>query len=277
MRVWKRLIIYLILNILISAATVLAVLSWWEGRGSSNAVSGTPVVIIITATPPDSLTLNILPIVENTVAETPLPASENYAPTPTVEVVVYYVQVGDTLGTIAEAYDIRVADILAVNDIDDPDQLYVGQLLYIPTAPLPTQLPPATITPTSEPSPTATMFTTQPPQPTPTPTTIGEPAGMQIVTVIGAGDIDTEKVVLKRTGGGELSLSGWQLTDQDGHIYTFPQLTLYQDGAVNVYSRFGQDTVVDLYWGRTAAIWQAGETVTLYDALGEIRASFTIP
>jgi hypothetical protein len=106
---------------------------------------------------------------------------------------------------------------------------------------------------------------------------VGEPAGMIIDTVIGAGNLDSERVLLKRTGSGELALAGWQLADEDGNGYTFPQLTLYQGGAVNVYTGLGQDTVVDLYWGLSMPVWQSGETVTLYDAQGEERASFTIP
>ena len=83
--------------------------------------------------------------------------------------------------------------------------------------------------------------------------------------------------MLKRSGSGELALAGWRLTDEDGHVYIFPQLILYQDGAVNVYTGLGQDTVVDLYWGLSAPVWQSGEMVTLYDAQGEVRASFAIP
>jgi hypothetical protein len=134
-----------------------------------------------------------------------------------------------------------------------------------------------TVTPTLTPTLTATLPATAGPQPTATQTPVGQPAGIQIVTVVSAGDLDGERVLLKRTGSGELSLSGWSLGDQDGHTYTFPQLTLYQGGAVNVYTRLGQDTVVDLYWGLSNPVWESGETATLYDDQGNIRASFAIP
>ena len=277
MRVWKRLIFYIIINVIVSAATMLLVMRWWESRGAPEAVSGTPIVILVTTTPLDTLAVDVLPIVGKSVAETPQPTIDLLMPTATVEVITYYVQSGDTLGTIAAAYEISMADILAVNDIDNPDQLFVGQKIFIPTGPLPTQAPPMTVTPTLTPTHTATVPATAGPQPTVTPSPVGQPAGMQIVTVIGAGDLDSERVLLKRAGSGELSLAGWQLADQEGHVYTFPQLTLYQGGAVNVYTRIGQDTVVDLYWGLAAPVWEAGETVTLYDAQGEVRASFAIP
>jgi len=277
MRVWKRLIFYIILNIIVSAVTMLLVLRWWESRGAPQAALGTPVVILVTTTPQATTGIDVLPIVEKSALETPQPTADLLLPTPTIEVITYYVQAGDTLGTIAAAYEISMADILAVNDIDDPDQLFVGQKIFIPTGPLPTQAPPMTITPTLTPTLTATLPATAGPQSTATLTPQGQPASMLIDTVIGAGDLDSERVLLKRTGGGELALAGWRLADEDGFVFTFPQLTLYQDGAVNVYTRLGQDTVVDLYWGLSTPVWQSGETVTLYDAQGEVRATFTIP
>jgi hypothetical protein len=100
---------------------------------------------------------------------------------------------------------------------------------------------------------------------------------MRIVTVIGAGDLDSEHVVLERTGSGPLALAGWQLVGPDRNTYTFPRLTLFESSAVNVYTRLGQDTVVDLYWGLGVPAWQSGDTVTLADAQGVEQASFTIP
>jgi LysM repeat protein len=277
MRVWKRLLFYILLNIIVSAVTMLLVLRWWESRELAPAALGTPIVILVTTTPQAPTGVELLPIVGKSEAETPLPTADIFLPTATIEVITYYVQAGDTLGTIAAAYDILVADILAVNDIDNPDQLFVGQKLFIPTGPLPTQAPPVTVTPTLTPTQTATIPPTAGPKPSATATPQGEPAGMVIDTVIGAGNLDSERVLLKRTGSGELALAGWRLEDEDGHVYTFPQITLYQGGAVNVNTRLGQDTVVDLYWGLNDPVWQAGETVTLYDAEGVSRATFTIP
>jgi LysM repeat protein len=277
MRIWPRLIVYILLNIIVSALTMFLVLRWWESRNTPEASAGTPVVILVTTTPQDTLAVDVLPIVEKSAPETPQPTADPLLPTATIEVIVYYVKAGDTLGIIAAAYEVSLADILAVNEIDNPDQLFVGQKLFIPAGPLPTQAPLVTATQTITPTLTATLPATASPQPSATVTPQGQPAGMQIITVIGAGDLDNEHVLLKRTGSGELPLAGWQLADQDGNVYTFPRLTLYQDGAVNVYTRLGQNTVVDLYWGFSAPVWQPGETVTLYDDQGDVRASFTIP
>ena len=277
MRVWKRLIFYIFLNIIVSAATMLAVLFWWESRATPQAAPGTPIVILVTTTPLPTNGIEVLPIVGKAALETPTPTVDLYLPTPTIEVFTYYVKSGDTLGTIAAYYEITMADILAVNDIENPDQLFVGQKLFIPTGPIPVQAPPVTITPTITPTLTATLPATAGPASTASPSPQGQPAGMEIDTVIGAGDLDNERVLLKRTGSGELALAGWRLVDEDGHEFVFPQLTLYQGGAANVYTRLGQDTVVDLYWGLDTSVWKSGETVTLYDAQGNVSATFTIP
>ena len=277
MRRWKSLIYFLLLNIVISAAATLLVLRWWESRGVPAPAPGTAVVIRLTAAPQDTLAAATDSLTVSPDPSASLPAVDALLPTSTIEVITYYVQSGDTLGTIAAAYQVSMADLLVVNSIDDPDQLYIGQPIYIPTGPLPTRAPPPSATPAVTATQTATLQPTTGPLPTASLTTVWQPAGMQIITVIGAGDLANERVVLERTGSGELSLAGWKLEDQDGHIYNFPQLTLYEHGAVNLYTRLGQNTVVELFWGLTAAVWQRGETVTLVDAQGTIHATFAIP
>ena len=86
-----------------------------------------------------------------------------------------------------------------------------------------------------------------------------------------------EHIVLERTGEGFLLLAGWQVKDGSGNTYTFPQLTLYKGGMINLNSRAGEDTVQDLFWGLTSAIWSSGKTVFLYDAQNVLRASYIIP
>ena len=41
------------------------------------------------------------------------------------------VQKGDSLWTIAKRYHTTIENILAVNEIDDPDRIYPGQKLLI--------------------------------------------------------------------------------------------------------------------------------------------------
>lgn len=84
----------------------------------------------------------------------------------------YIVQAGDSLAAIADKFNSTIDDIIEENDIDNPNELFVGQLLRIPVnmvTPTPTRpptstpitpgpgtfLPTATLTPINAP-PTAT-------------------------------------------------------------------------------------------------------------------------
>jgi LysM repeat protein len=66
-------------------------------------------------------------------------ATATIAPTP--EPLTYTIAEGDTLVTVAEAYGVSLAEILALNpSIVDPNQVGIGQQILIP-APVPTPLP----------------------------------------------------------------------------------------------------------------------------------------
>ena len=103
------------------------------------------------------------------------------------------------------------------------------------------------------------------------------PEVLEIERVIGIGELDTERVIIQHIGEKEVSLLNWQIQDQNGHVYTFPALTIFKGGNVNIFTRKGTSTVVDLYWGLDEAIWQAGEKAFLLDPQGEIKAVYTIP
>ena len=277
----KRLVYMIVLNIIVSAITVVIILNIWERNHPPLPAAGTPAVIVVT--PTQSV---VIPLVSN------LPQPSEGKPTDTgviinstpaasqafdIEMVVYQVKEGDTLGALAVEFNASVADIMTVNGITDPNSLYIGQLIRIPTSPLPTithtPLPTETATATARPSAT----TTPGPTATSTPTQPSQEPQVYIETVIGAGVLANEHVVLQRTGNGELSMAGWRLNDGAGNSYSFPQLTLYKGGTVDLYTRSGEDNVSDLYWGLNISIWNAGKTVYLYDAQGELRSSYKVP
>ena len=104
-----------------------------------------------------------------------------------------------------------------------------------------------------------------------------EEISVEIVSIIGAGTLDAEMVLVRYMGEDNLDLAGWELKDEDKHVFVFPQLTLYPEGAVQVHTMAGQNTVVDLYWGLRQSVWQSGETATLFDAQGIERASYKVP
>ncbi len=100
---------------------------------------------------------------------------------------------------------------------------------------------------------------------------------VKISSVVGAGTLNSEIVVVKFEGEGQLDLASWQLKDADGNIFKFPQLTLYPNGAVQVHTVTGTDTVIDLYWGISDAVWSSGENARLFDAQGNLRAVYRVP
>ena len=100
---------------------------------------------------------------------------------------------------------------------------------------------------------------------------------VEIVSVVGAGTLSAEVVVVRYNGEGQLGLANWQLKDDNGNTFTFPQLILYTDGAVQIHTAPGSDTVVDLYMGLRDPIWESGEVASLYDPQDNLRAIYRVP
>lgn len=100
---------------------------------------------------------------------------------------------------------------------------------------------------------------------------------IQIVSVIGAGNVEAEAVVVKYSGEGELDLTGWHLRDSAGHTYTFPAFQLFNGGAVQVHTASGTNTAIDLFWGQRQSAWQSGQSVLLTTAEGAVQDSYPVP
>ncbi len=104
---------YLVLNVLVSAATVTVILLLW-GRGPRPLASApTPTFDVGAAL----------------ASKVPTP-TPTLPPTPTPHT--YTVQGGDTLFSIARDLDIEPEALMAANGLTDPDRLSVGQVLTIP-------------------------------------------------------------------------------------------------------------------------------------------------
>lgn len=100
---------------------------------------------------------------------------------------------------------------------------------------------------------------------------------VEIVSVIGAGTLNAEWVVVSYKGEDQINLANWELRDQDRHVFVFPQLILHTNGAVQVHTTSGTNTVIDLYWGQSDPVWQSGEEAQLYDPNGNLRAKYKVP
>ena len=278
MRGLKRLLYYLLINIVISAATVWLVLSLWQKRNPTLPEESTPQVVVVTATPAPHTPAPAPATAQPDQPESQATVTQAPLPTPTLELVEYIVQEGDTVGSIADQFEISIEAIVYVNQLSDPNSISVGQTLYIPVGglviPTETTIPPTQV---ASPTPRPSLSPTTGPSPTTAPTLTGDEPQVYIDSVVGVGDLSTERVLLRRSGLGELSLAGWQLSDRDGNVYTFPQLTLYEGGAVSLNTRTGTNTVVDLFWNLGAAVWRPGEQVSLLDATGTLRAIYYIP
>jgi LysM repeat protein len=249
MQPWKRALIFLLINIVISASTTLAVLFVWdlthpEYASVSNAAKN------LGSTPPSTAA----------VAENP----NKKAATATLVMDEYVVREGDTLGEIADKYKVSIDTLLKVNGLKDANSISVGMAIYVPLTPqvFPTDTPVVTRTPIGA---------------TPTLAPGAQPPGVVINSVIGAGDITSERVFITRTGSGPLIMNGWKLVDADGNNFVFPDLVLFEGGAVNIWTTSGTSTVVDLYWGLSNAVWSSGEKVTLLNEQGKVAATYTIP
>ena len=234
---------FLLLNVIVSAATVTLVLFIWDRPGVSGPA----------ATPTSTLSIaaqvaSAIPTATATVPPSPTP-------------VTYTVQPGDTLLAIARQLGVDADDLMAANGLTDPDTLDVGQVLVVPT-------------------PSAGTASTPAPGSTPMPTATENPDSMaprvEIRGVSGTGVLETETVLLLNSGG-EANMAGWSLDDGQGHRYTFPVYVLHHSGATSVHTMAGRDTYIDLYWGMDQAVWLSGKTITLRDASGAIQSIFEIP
>ncbi len=246
---WRRLGFYLLINVAVSALVA------------------TGAFVALRRIFPPPAASSPLPVASPEAGATPGPTQApvlDLSRLPTITPTIYVVRSGDTLLDVALEFDIAVEDLMAANGLTDPDVLEVGQALVIPLG------GPNVVTPApgerglaSSPFPTATSAPVS-----------GAP-DLIIQHVASAGDLQNEAVRIANRGGAA-DLAGWALEDSQGNRYVFPALTLHTNGAVTVHTRSGQNTVIDLYWGASAAVWQAGETLTLRQPDNAVHTTFTV-
>jgi len=90
-------------------------------------------------------------------------------------------------------------------------------------------------------------------------------------------NLNDEYVTLTNAGDAALDLSGWTVSDEAGHQYTFTNLTLDPNASVTLYTGSGTDTITERYWGRDGAVWNNdGDTVIVRKVSGEtvLRQSY---
>jgi LysM repeat protein len=254
---------FLLLNILVSAAVVLGILYWWDGRDQPAEVEN---MVWVTVTP----TAVIAPLPNDQPAQTQgQPQEAETAPAEAEGPTIHVVQSGETLGTISQRYDVTVEDIMIANQLDNANFLSVGQELIIPIG----GLPEATAVPTETPLPD----TVPTPIPTAAPPEQGE-AIVEISNVVGVGELTEEAIQIINSGTRQVGLVDWTISDESGFVYTFKQVTLFGEGAgILIHTEAGTDGPTDLYWGLELPILVSGKTFTLTDADGNVVSTYTIP
>lgn len=203
---------------------------------------------------------------------------------------------GENPSLIAVQYDVSLFTLMAVNRLDEDDAflLQVGDILIIPLEGCPveafidpnngsdatedttgdeTDTTDGTAVPGEE---TPELTPEVPPTMTLAPTAVN--AELEIIDVIGAGDITTEGVVIRNTGSSVVNFGGWMLSDGDGNTFIFPEdRRLFGNAGLTVNTRVGENTPILFFWGRDTAVFGPGDIIVLTDADGNVQASIRLP
>lgn len=84
-------------------------------------------------------------------------------------------------------------------------------------------------------------------------------------------NLNDEYVIIANLGCKEENLLGWQLKDEAGHIYVFPEFVLKGGKLVTVHTGSGTNSDTDLYWGQKFPVWNNnGDTAYLYASNGTL-------
>lgn len=209
---------------------------------------------------------------------------------PTATPIVYIVQPGDTISSLALKFDVAGADIIAANQIQNPDFLVAGVELSIPVG----GLPPATSALTPIPAASETPLPFEPPSVNLTATALSPDGGtggvspgttpiasglrMEISEIRGVGDAEQELVTVTNAGDELADLEGWTLSDAEGNTYVFPNYRLWPAGTVTVHTGIGLDgdPMSSLFWGRLEPVWAPGEVATLRTNEGIVVVTYVV-
>lgn len=228
--------------------------------------------------------------------------------------ILHVIEDGDAPFIVAEEYGANGFTLMAVNGLTEEDavNLQIGDVIIVPLANCPveefldpTETPSVTPTPSdtpevsSTPTPTETSETTEgatptstpnatepptdtpePPTPTATRTPVLAPtaisAQVEIVEVISPGDITAEGIRIINNGA-VVDITGWAITDAQGNEFVLPEQRLFTNGSITIFSRAGDNTPIQLFWGRSTPVWgDVDDVATLTDADGNVQSSVRI-
>lgn len=242
----RQLLFIVLLNALVSLTIALAVVWVAEQRRPDpaelvvNRPPDPPVVLIATPTPtiadPGREPLSV---------DTPTPAPGKDEPQ------VYIVEAGDSLLGIALRFGLTLDELMAANELENPDFVFVGQRLVIPSG-----------------GAGSGGSSGNAPRPA--------PQGVQL-RVEQPGDLAAEAVQIINDSDTGVNLQDWTLSRGGGPIYTFGDLPLFPGGSVRLHSGSGVENSLNLYWERSEPVWTSGAVVELRDPDGVLVAKVKVP
>jgi hypothetical protein len=312
----RGMLTFIVLNVLITIGVAYGIISVLSGEGTPQTERLVTFEVIVTATPDPDVT-PLVQVVTATFepGRAPIPAdvregtTGDSAAAPTIDpaligpdgrvdaaaavaalpenCVVHAVADGEYPSRIATIYDVNMFTLMAVNGLDEVSatNLQIGDELIIPLEGCPVEAfiqeaAAADDDPEAgeelDDDPEATEEPDARPTLTLAPTAVD--AQVEIVEVIGAGDITTEAVVLRNIGQ-LVEISGWTLSDAEGNTFTFPEgRRLFSGGSVTVNTRAGDDNPpLVYYWGMDEALFgDRNSVVVLSNAQGQAQATLRL-
>ncbi len=205
---------------------------------------------------------------------------------------------GDTPFGIAAQYGANPFSLLEANGLTEETSLLlqIGQTLIVPLEGCPVdQLPSfiassvesaddteATEEATQDAEATAevteTLQFTLTPSPSPTITLAPTAANAQIeiVGVERPGDVTAEGIRI-RNNGNTVRVTGWRMTDLQGNEFVFPEVLIFSNQEIAIFTRPGQNTPIALFWGLDTAVWgDEGDVITLYNDKDQVQATLRL-
>jgi LysM repeat protein len=295
----RSLPIFLLLNVLVTVGVVFLLNQFLNRSTLEPTPRREPLVVIVTATPDPNQPppVTVIVVTATLPGGAPAPTSVALASTPGVPTFdpallptlggdsptqpptaaptdpsgcpTHVVQQGEVPSVIARRYGVSTADLLKANGLTEETarRIQINQVLVIP-------INGCGLGPTAEPSntPTRVVLPTRPPTSTFAPT--ASDTRLEIVSIIGAGDITSEGIEIRNNSGDVINIEGWTLSDGQGNSFTFPNYQMFNGRRVIVYTREGNNTPFALFWGLPSPVWTTPTaTVTISDAQGRVQAT----
>ncbi len=247
----RRLLVFFILvNAFVSltiAVTVVWIAEQRRPRPEELFVPATPAPAAVLVATPTSGDAHTAPA---SGASPPATSTEVAAPPDPDETEIYTVVAGDSLSAIAARFGVSPDRLMELNELTDPNLVYVGQRLRIPVS--------------------------QQRGDAPGGSAVGLPQqGLQL-RIENVGELATESVQVVNDSDGAVDLQGWTLGRDGGPIYTFGNILLFPGSGIRLNTGSGEENSINRYWGRDAAAWERGSTVVLRNPGGELIAQSTV-